>query len=152
QDEYRECSRDVKEATREAERATQECRNAYLSLPDAFRLKIAADLLDDWLKSEYPSRGDLSAVRKDAGELDAVRRQLRSAQNHFTTWTGLQAKLSAGRETLAHLKGELRGNDPAALHQRNASLKSDEESFNNALKGGKKSLQETEADIERIVK
>src|SRR5262249_12915260 len=148
-DQYRDVGRDVQEAHGEATRATEECRRAYLSLADPFRSKIAPGLLDDWLKSEYPTRADVSAARKEAADLPSVAGQLRNAQYRITEWAGLQAKLASARDTAAHLNAELRGTDPDRLYLENASLRSEEVALANAVKGSKKSLEETEAEMER---
>jgi exonuclease SbcC len=148
-EQYRDVTRDVQEAGSEATRAAEECRRAYLSLPDPFRLRIAPDPLDDWLTTEYPSRADVSAARKEAAELAAIGAQLRSAQNQLTSWAGWQAKLASAREIAARLSAELRATDPERLYEENASLRGEEESLTNALKGSKKSLQDTEAEMER---
>jgi DNA repair protein SbcC/Rad50 len=148
-EQYRDVGRDVQEARSEAKRAEEECRRAYLSLPDVFRLKIAPDLLDDWLKTDYPTRADVSAARKEAAELATVGAQVRSAQNQLTTWAGLQAKLASAREIAARLSAELHGTNPDRLYEENASLRGEEESLTNALKGSKKSLQDTDTDLER---
>jgi len=148
-DQYRDVGRDVQEARGEKKRAEEECRRTYFSLPDSFRLKIAPQLLDDWRKTEYPSRADVSAARKEAAELATISSQLRTAQSQLTAWASLRAKLVSARETAARMIAELRATDPQALYEENASLRSEEESLTNALKGSKKSLQETEVDIER---
>jgi DNA repair protein SbcC/Rad50 len=149
-EEYRDTRKEWELAGKDVERLAQECRLAYRSLPDAYRDKVSPVEAADWLATDWPTADELRILKKEAGDLDAARRQLRDAQEQKSKSDKLRAERAAAEETLNRVKALLPDGDPADLRQEEKDLKANEEVFTHKVRGSKKLLQENELESERL--
>jgi DNA repair protein SbcC/Rad50 len=149
-EEYRDTKTKWELAGKDVERLTQECRLAYRSLPDVYRDQVSPTEPADWLATTWPTADEQRALKKEAGDLDAARRQLRDAQEQKSKSDKLNAERAAAEETLRRVRALLPAGDPADLRQEEKDLKAEEEVFVHKVRGTKKLLQENELDTERL--
>ncbi|MBO0700807.1 MAG: SMC family ATPase, partial [Zavarzinella sp.] len=99
-EEYRDTKKEWELAGKDVERLTQECRLAYRSLPDAYREKVSPAEPGDWLATVWPTADEQRVLKKEAGDLETARRQVRNAQEQKSKSDKLHAERAAAEETL----------------------------------------------------
>ena len=145
-EEYRETKKEEELAAKDVDRLIGECRHAYLSLPDGYRAKVSPAVPADWLSTTWPTADEQRVLKKDAGDLDAARSQLRTAQADQSKFDKLKAEQSAAQSTLDQVKKRLPPGDPGRLARRGGRLKAEEEALAAKIRGTKKLLQENELE------
>jgi exonuclease SbcC len=149
-EEYRDTRKEWELAGKDVGRLAQECRLAYRSLPDPYRERVSPTEPADWLATVWPTADEQRVLKKEAGDLDAARRQLRDAQEQKSKADKLHAERAAAQDTLGRVKALLPAGDPANLRQQEKDLKAEEEAFTHKVRGTKKLLQENELETERL--
>jgi DNA repair exonuclease SbcCD ATPase subunit len=91
-------------------------------------------------------------LRRDVGDLKALRKRAEEAQQTLSQWEKLQGQLTLAKQTCDQLRSELPKSDPVSLRSEHTSLQADETSLNNSLKGLRVNLVENESEIERLNK
>jgi DNA repair exonuclease SbcCD ATPase subunit len=145
---YRDKNNEVKQAAIDISRLTGSCRQTYLGLPDPYKMKVSPDVPDDWSVITYPGRDELAALRREAGQLDSVRRQLRDAQEAAAKAQALRAKFDSARDRLAKARQGLPPGDSAALRQEYTAKQTEETVVGNQVKGTKREIQQTETEVD----
>src|SRR5262249_49472380 len=111
--------------------------------------RISSTTPDDWSAVTYPERHELTALRSEAAEIDAVRRKLREATETANKARTVRAKLDSARDRHAKVRQGLPSADPAALRQEHAAKQAEETAVVNAVKATKKEIVQTETEVER---
>ncbi|MDB5308967.1 MAG: sbcC [Gemmataceae bacterium] len=148
-DRYKEKAADVKQAGAEITRLVASCRQTYLGLPEPYKEKVSPDVPADWAAVGYPARDELAALRREAANIDAVKRQLRDAQDTTTRAQALRAKLDSARDRLTKVRQALPSADAAALRQEYAAKQTEETSVGSQIKATKKEIGQTETEVDR---
>jgi len=148
-EQYRDRASDAKAATADTARLAASCRATYLGLPDPFKGMVAADVPADWGAVAYPGRDELAALRREAGRLDAVKRQLRDARDVATAAQALRVKVDSARDRLARVRQALPAADATALRQEYAAKQAEETTVGGQLKATKSEIGRTETDADR---
>ena len=148
-EEYKEKTGEVKQAAAELERLARSCRESYIGLPDVYKQRVAPAPPDDWTKTTYPERDELSALHKDVATADEVGRKLREALDAANKARTIRAKLDSARDRLLKVREGLPPGDPAKLRQDHVDAQSADVAVANQIKGTKAEITRTEADAER---
>jgi exonuclease SbcC len=151
-EEWRETNKEEELAAKDVDRLTLECRVACESLPEAYRTKVSPHVPDDWLAATWPTADEQRRLKKESGELDAARMQLKNAQVAQTKFDKLHAERESVAKLIEQVKKGLPKGDPDTLRQEEADLKAEEEAFSTKLRGTKKLLTENELEHERLTK
>lgn len=147
---YRDRSNEVKQATQDIRRLSDSIRDAYLATPEPYRSKISADVPDDWTQVNFPSQAELTALKHEASQAEAARQHLREAQAAAANWQALNAKVQSARERFTKLEQALPAGDAVSLREKFTTSQSEETALANAIKAGKKAIQTTESDVDRL--
>jgi exonuclease SbcC len=151
-EEWKETKKEEELAAKDVDRLTLECRRAYESLPEAYRSRVSPRIPDDWLATAWPTADEQRVLKKESGELDAARTQLKNAQAAQTRFDKLHAERESVEKLIEQVKKGLPKGDPDKLRREEADLKAEEEVFNTKLRGTKKLLNENELEHERLIK
>jgi DNA repair exonuclease SbcCD ATPase subunit len=139
----------VKQAAQDIKRLTDSCRQTYFALPDEFKEKIGPAEPTNWAKVAYPDRHDLTQLRKEAAQIDNVKRKLRQAQDEAKKVSELTAKLESAQERHARALSALSINNPGVLLQEFADKQAEEKAIGSAIAATKKAIAAAEAEVER---
>jgi DNA repair exonuclease SbcCD ATPase subunit len=151
-EEWKETKKEEELAAKDVDRLALECKTAYLQLPEPYRTKVSATIPDDWLATVYPTADEQRVLKKEAGELDVARKQLRDAQAAHTKFEKLSAELGTVEGIINQLKKALPKGDPDKLREEEIQLRAEEETYSGKVRGTKKLLQENELEHERLTK
>ena len=151
-EEYRDTKKEWELAGQDAERLGHECRQAYLSLPDAYRNRVAAIVPADWLSTIWPTADDLAALKREAGDLETARSRLADARNTLARAEKVRTQIATTTKTLDQVKALLPDGDPAKLRDREAQFKGEEEAHTIALRAAKHQIQEADLEVEKLNK
>jgi len=99
-----------------------------------------------------PTADEQRVLKKEAGELDVARKQLKDAQAVQSKFEKLSAERDAARTLVEQVKKTMPKGDPAGLREEEARLRAEEEAFTAKVRGTKKLLQENELEHERLTK
>lgn len=146
---FKEKAGEVKQAAADLERLARSCRESYIGLPDEYKRRVAPAPPDDWAKTAYPERDELSALHKDVATAEEVGRKLRAALDAANKARTIRAKLDAARDRLAKVREGLPPGDPATLRQEHTAAQADDAAVANQLKGTKAEITRTESDVDR---
>jgi exonuclease SbcC len=139
----------VKQAAQDINRLTDSCRQTYFALPDEFKEKIGPREPDDWSQITYPDRHDLTQLRKEAAQIDSVKRKLQLAQNEAKQVGELKAKLESAQERHAKARSGLTISDPAAIRQEYTDKQAEEKAINSGIAATKKAITAAEIEVEQ---
>ena len=151
-EEFKERKAEAVQADKDAERSGNECKESYLSMPEDYGTRIAADLPTDWLSTTYPTTADLDVLHGQVRDLDGLRRRTKDAQETLSKWEILNGQIAGIRALRDQLKADLPKSDPVVLRSQQTSLQADETSLANNLKALRKNLLENETEIDRLNK
>jgi DNA repair protein SbcC/Rad50 len=151
-EEWKETKKEEELAAKDVDRLLQECRLSYLQLPEAHRLHVSPTVPEDWLATAYPTADEQRALKKESGELDVARKQLKDAQAAQTKFDKLNAEREAARTLIEQVKKTLPKGDPAGLREEEARLRAEEETFTAKVRATKKLLQENELEHDGLTK
>jgi len=149
---FRDRTSELKQIAQDIRRLTDSIRDAYLATPEPFRSRVSPVIPADWTKVPFPARDELASLRREAEQLDALRRQLLEAQTSASRWQTLNVKTQTARERLDRLRQGLPKGDPVELRQKFSTHQAEETSLTNAIKAGKKAIHTTEAEVDRLQK
>jgi exonuclease SbcC len=149
-EEYRHADGDLKQARAEIAKLVASCDKTYYALPDPHKQKLGAARPDDWVRTTYPERHEVTALVEQGKGLDAARRRLREAQDAANAARTVRAKLDSARDRLAAIRALLPTGDPATLRQEYTGHQATEKATNNQLKATKAEIAATEGDADRF--
>jgi len=147
---YRDTKKDEELAAKEVDRLVGECRHAYLSLPEAYRARVAANVPADWLTTCWPTADEQRELKRESDEIAAARAELQAAQANLSRFDKLQAEQAAAQATIDQVRLLLPAGDPSGLRDEEIRLKAEEEALTTSSRATKKLLQENDIETERL--
>ena len=140
---------EAKAAAVEIEKLTASCKASYFALPENFKQMVSPSAPADWTKTTYPERHELTALRKEAEELEAVRRKLRAATDTANAVRTVRAQTDAARDRWERMKQTLPPGDSAALRQKHTARQSEDTALVNAIKAANQEIDRTAIEVDR---
>jgi exonuclease SbcC len=151
-DKWKDADAAVKQASKDIDTYTNACQQTYYALPDEFKRKCGTSEPTDWATVEYPNRQQLTELNAEARGIDSVKRKLKAAQDEAKKVSELTAKCESARERLSRARRELGTGDIPSLRAEYSSKQSEEKSLANSITATKKTLEDTEKEIERYTR
>jgi DNA repair protein SbcC/Rad50 len=152
--ELRDCYKDHdaawKQAKEEIKRLTDSLNLRYAEMPDPYRQQIAATVPTDWTTTAYPERDELTNLRREAGTLAAIRRQVQDAQNTLRKFEDLNSRTDAASQNLTKLKAQLPSDDVTQLRAEQTQLQTQETTLTNSIRASKLSIETHEREHDKF--
>jgi exonuclease SbcC len=149
-EEYREGLGHLKQAKADVERLRQDCTDLHSDLPEAFRNKVGAAPISDWLATSYPTPADLETLRAQTRGLEAARRNRVQAEEVVNRHSQLKAKETQALENLTRMLRDL-PSDRQALRQENADLEAKEKALFGSIDAGRAQVKEIDREVRRLI-
>jgi exonuclease SbcC len=148
-DQFKEASSEAKQATTDEQRLTASLELLYAEMPEPYRMQIAERRPQDWVKTDFPHREDLTHLQRDAAGLDAAKRLVRELEQTLAKLGDLRTRMEQTSGTLANLRATLPNVDVAALRRENATLQAQEATLQNSIKAGKMGIETADREIDK---
>ena len=148
-DEYKDARNQVQQALKDVGRLNQECEREYNSLPELYRVRVAAAPPADWSTTEFPTSPKVDDMRRKLTGLPIARRQLEHAREAITRHRSLEIQTKAARQSLADLSATLSG-DANEVRREFARLDAENKSLVEQLRATRQEERAAQTEIDRF--
>jgi exonuclease SbcC len=150
-DEYKDCQGQLRQAQADLARLRELCAQLYAEVAEPHRQRISRVPVADWLATAFPTNEDIEALRSEAAGLTAARQRQQQAEQTQQQWDKHRAQDSAALANLERLEKELPAQREGIRQQHN-DLDLTDKTLDSELKTHRRSLKETDADIDRLMR
>ncbi|VTS02072.1 AAA family ATPase [Tuwongella immobilis] len=149
-EQFRAKSQEATSLQRAIERHQEQCRNVVLSLPAAFQQKVGGEDIADWSLTKFPAPSELAGLRRDANDLENLRRRQQELAEKRRQLQLLRDRLGIVDENLKRLSVGLPKEDAATIRGRHAKLTADEQTLTAEIRGVQKEVTATQTELDQL--